>query len=55
MTIKNRPHKFYYEVRHPLKDIDKISVQFVEGKHEYWPIPQSVLDVNPKMHQIKGW
>ncbi len=55
LKVQERAHKLYYEVRHPLKDIDKINVEFVEGKHEHWPIPQSVLDVNPKMHQIKGW
>ena len=50
-----KPHKLVYEVRHPLKDAG-INVEFVAGKHEYWPIPQSVLDVNSEMKQvISGW
>lgn len=50
-----KPHKLYYEVRHPFKEIDKLDLKFVEGKHEYWPIPQNVIDVNPQMHQVRGW
>ena len=50
-----KPHKLVYEVKHPLKEAG-INVQFVKGKHEYWPIPQSVLDVNTSMHQVvDGW
>ena len=50
-----KPHKLVYEVKHPLKEAG-INVQFVKGKHEYWPIPQSVLDVNTSMHQVvEGW
>ena len=49
-----RPHKLYYEVRHPFKEVDKIDLKFVEGKNEYWPIPQSVIDVNDQMHQVWG-
>jgi hypothetical protein len=50
-----KPHKLVYEVRHPLQEAG-INVEFVAGKHEYWPIPQSVLNVNSEMKQvISGW
>lgn len=54
LPINGRPHKLYYQVRHPLHEA-KVYSPFVEGKHEYWPLPQSVLDVNPSMHQVGGW
>lgn len=28
---------------------------FVEGKHEYLPIPQDEMDANPNLTQIEGW
>lgn len=49
-----KPHKLVYEVRHPWKEAN-VTLQFVEGKHEYWPIPQGVLDVNDQMKQVRGW
>lgn len=49
------PHKLYYKIHHPFKDAG-IKLEFVAGKHEYWPIPQSVIDVNDQMHQVvDGW
>lgn len=55
ISSDTKPHKLRYEVKHPLKDAG-INVQFVKGKHEYWPIPQSVLDNNTSMHQVvDGW
>ncbi|MEE3448875.1 MAG: hypothetical protein VZQ51_09715 [Bacteroidales bacterium] len=54
MKIKDRPHKLYYEEIHPFDD-KGTKVEFIKGKHEHWPIPQSVLDVNPKMYQVRGW
>ena len=49
-----KPHKLRYEVKHPFADAN-IQLQFVAGKHEYWPIPQAVLEVNDQMHQTRGW
>lgn len=49
------PHNLVYEVRHPFKDIKGITLEFKAGKNEYWPIPQSILDINPEMHQVRGW
>lgn len=48
-----KPHNLRYVTTHPFKDAG-ITLKY-EKKHEYWPIPQSVLDVNPKMQQIDGW
>ena len=48
-----KPHELYYEVRHPFKEAN-ITLEFVAGKNEYWPIPQSNIDVNPQMHQVYG-
>ena len=49
-----KPHKLVYEVRHPYKEAN-ITLSFTEGKNEYWPIPQSVIEVNDQMHQVRGW
>ena len=49
-----KPHKLRYEIKHPFADAG-IKLQFVEGKNEYWPIPQTVIEVNDQMHQVRGW
>jgi len=49
-----KPHKLIYEVKHPFAEVG-IHLNFVEGKNEYWPIPQAVLEVNDQMHQVRGW
>lgn len=49
-----KPHKLVYEVRHPYKEAN-ITLSFTEGKNEYWPIPQTVIEVNDQMHQVRGW
>lgn len=49
-----KPHKLSYTVEHPFKK-DNINLEFVEGKNEYWPIPQGEIELNPKMHQVWGW
>ena len=49
-----KPHKLYYEVRHTYKEAN-ITLSFTEGKNEYWPIPQTVIEVNDQMHQVRGW
>ena len=50
-----KPHKLYYKIHHPWAEQANVKLQFVQGKHEYWPIPKAVLDVNDQMHQIPGW
>ena len=49
-----KPHKLVYEGRHPYKEAN-ITLSFTEGKNEYWPIPQTVIEVNDQMHQVRGW
>ncbi len=49
-----KPHKLVYEIKHPFAEAG-IKLEFVKGKHEYWPIPQSVIEVNDQMHQVRGW
>lgn len=49
-----KPHKLVYKIHHPFAEAG-IKLEFIEGKHEYWPIPQSVIDVNDQMHQVRGW
>lgn len=49
-----KPHKLRYEIKHPFADAG-IKLQFIEGKNEYWPIPQTVIEVNDQMHQVRGW
>ena len=51
---KTKPHKLYYKIHHPFKDAG-INLQFVAGKNEYWPIPQTVIEINDQMHQVRGW
>ena len=54
VTATTKPHKLRYEIKHPFAEVN-IKLQFVAGKHEYWPIPQTVLEVNDQMHQTRGW
>ena len=49
-----KPHKLRYEVKHPFAEVG-ITLKFVEGKNEYWPSPQTVIEVNDQMHQVRGW
>lgn len=49
-----KPHKLVYDVRHPFAEAG-ITLNFVEGKHEYWPLPQNVIEINDQMHQVRGW
>ena len=49
-----KPHKLTYKITHPFADAG-ITLQFVEGKHEYWPIPQSEIEYNSNLHQVWGW
>ena len=49
-----KPHKLVYQIHHPFKDAG-ITLKFVEGKNEYWPIPQTVIEINDQMHQVRGW
>lgn len=50
-----KAHKLVYDVRHPFADA-KIKLEFTANKNEYWPIPQSVIEVNDQMHQVvDGW
>ena len=49
-----KPHKLVYKIHHPFADAG-IKLQFVEGKNEYWPLPQTVIEINDQMHQVRGW
>jgi hypothetical protein len=49
-----KPHKLVYKIHHPFADAG-IKLEFVAGKNEYWPIPQTVIEINPDMHQVRGW
>lgn len=49
-----KPHKLVYEIHHPFADAG-IKLSFEAGKNEYFPLPQTVLEVNPEMHQVRGW
>ena len=49
-----KPHKLVYKIHHPFADAG-IKLEFVAGKHEYWPIPQTVIEINDQMHQVRGW
>jgi len=50
---KTKPHKLYYKIHHPFKDAG-VKLEFVKNKNEYWPIPQTVVEVNDQMHQVWG-
>ncbi len=49
-----KPHKLVYKMHHPFADAG-IKLTFEEGKNEYFPLPQTVLEVNKQMHQVRGW
>ena len=49
-----KPHKLVYDVRHPFAEAG-ITLKFVEGKHEYWPLPQNIIEINDQIHQVRGW
>ena len=49
-----KPHKLVYKIHHPFADAN-IKLEFVAGKHEYWPLPQTVIEINDQMHQVRGW
>ena len=49
-----KPHKLVYEVRHPWQELKKTKIEFIKNKNEYWPIPQTVVEVNDQMHQVWG-
>ena len=49
-----KPHKLTYKITHPFADAG-ITLQFVEGKNEYWPLPQSEIEYNSNLHQVWGW
>ena len=49
-----KPHKLVYKIHHPFADAH-IKLEFVAGKHEYWPLPQTVIEINDQMHQVRGW
>lgn len=49
-----KPHKLVYEVRHPWQELKKTKIEFIKNKNEYWPIPQSVINVNDQMQQVWG-
>lgn len=46
--------RFYNVYTHEGKDAG-FEVGFKAGKHEFFPIPQNILDKNPNMHQNKAW
>jgi len=49
-----KPHKLVYDVHHPFAEAG-INLKFEAGKHEYWPLPQNVIEINDQMHQVRGW
>ncbi len=49
-----KPHKLVYKIHHPFAEAG-IKLSFEEGKNEYFPLPQTVLEVNKEMHQVRGW
>ena len=50
---QTKPHKLYYKIHHPFA-ADGVKLEFVKNKNEYWPIPQTVIEVNDQMHQVWG-
>jgi hypothetical protein len=50
----SKPHKHVYDIRHPYAEAN-ITLKFVEGKNEYWPLPQNIIEINDQIHQVRGW
>ncbi|WP_367379860.1 RagB/SusD family nutrient uptake outer membrane protein [Segatella copri] len=46
--------RFYTTTTSEAKDRGA-EVGFKEGKHEYLPYPQTILDKNPNLNQNPGW
>lgn len=49
-----KEHKLVAVTQHPLHDAG-VYTPFVAGKHEYFPIPADIIELNPEMHQVRGW
>ena len=50
---QTKPHKLYYKIHHPFAE-DGVKLEFVKNKNEYWPIPQTVIEINDQMQQVWG-
>lgn len=50
----NSDKRFYIRTSHNAKDLG-FNVGFKEGKHEYFPFPNTVMTVNPTLKQNPGW
>ena len=50
----SKPHKLYYTMHHPFAKVN-IKLEFIEGKNEYWPLPQSEINMNSNLKQVRGW
>lgn len=52
----------YYKKEHHLRAVTKhplsqagVPHEFIQGKHEYFPIPADILELNDQMKQVRGW
>lgn len=53
-----KEHHLRAVLTHPLSVIQNLpanSYGFVKGKHEYFPFPKDVIDLNKELHQLNGW
>lgn len=50
----HKEHHMHAVTTHPLAAAG-IKVEFIEGKHKYFPIPGKILELNPEMKQVRGW
>lgn len=50
----HKEHHLRAVTKHPLAEAGYTN-RFEVGKHEYWPIPQDIIDLNHEMHQVRGW
>lgn len=53
-----KEHHLRAELTHPLSVDQKLpasSFGFIKGKHEYFPFPQTVTDLNKELHNLNGW